>query len=63
MVFECRKWKELRRELWIKEEARSRSWGSWEDIDSGTWLTNEKDGEGNWIGNDIFVSWSVTEEV
>ena len=53
LVFECKRWKELRWEVWIEAEARSRSWNSWEDMDSGAWLTRERDGEGNWIENDF----------
>src|SRR5258706_9698139 len=34
LMFTCGKWKDLREEVWIKEEAGSRSWRSWEDIDS-----------------------------
>ena len=38
LVFACNKWEELRKEVWIEEEATVRKWRDWEDLDSGNWV-------------------------
>ena len=34
-MFECTKWEDLRREVWIEEKHTTRKWRCWEDLDSG----------------------------
>ena len=53
IMFECRKWESLRREVWIEEEYTARSWRCWEDLDSGNWTIKEKDAEGEWTTRDL----------
>ena len=36
LVFVCEEWRELRREVWVEEEATARRWRDWEDVDSGS---------------------------
>ena len=53
IVFECKKWDNLRRKVWIEEEHTVRSWQSWEDLDSGNWTIKEKDVDGEWTSRDL----------
>ena len=55
MVFVCKKWKKLRGKAWCEEEAISRRWYSWEDLDSGSWLRKEEHKEGKLIVNDLVM--------
>ena len=49
IMFECRKWEDLWREVWIEEEYTTRRWRCWEDLDSGNWVIKEKDADGEWM--------------
>ena len=42
IVFTCEEGKDLRKEVWIEPEATTRSWRSWQDLDSGSWTLGEK---------------------
>ena len=55
-MFACKKWKKLRGKAWYEEEAISRRWRSWEDLDSDSWLRKEEDKEGKLISSEI--SWN-----
>ena len=54
-MFECKKWDNLRRKVWIEEECTVRSWQRWEDLDSGNWTIKEKDVEEEWTSRDLVV--------
>ena len=53
IVFECKKWDNLRKKVWIEEERTMRRWQSWEDLDSSNWTIKEKDAEGEWMLRDL----------
>ena len=52
-MFECRKWEDLRREVWIEEEYTTRRWRCWEDLDSGNWVIKEKNADREWMTQDL----------
>ena len=49
----CEEWRELRKEVWIEEEATARRWRDWKDLDSGNWVIKERDAEGNLTVRDL----------
>ena len=62
--FSCKKWEELRKEVWIEEEATVRKWRDWEDLDSGNWVIKAKDAEGKLVVRDrVYVEDQATSLV
>ena len=53
IMFECRKWDNLQRKVWIEVEHTVRRWRCWEDLDSGNWTIKEKDADGEWTSRDL----------
>ena len=52
-VFDCEKWRELCKEVWIEEEATARKLRDWENLDSGNWVIKERDAEGKLVVRDL----------
>ena len=50
ITFECAKWEDLRKVVWIE---KARKWRCWEDLDSGNWMIKERNADGEWTVRDL----------